>query len=305
MTRNRSLTILALALVSASVAGFAAVRYTAQRPVPIVDRSTRSVPMVVAARDLPVGHFLSEADLQVVNWPGDALPVGYVSQPSNAVGRGLISEVRMNQPIIEAGLAERGSGGGMPIIFPEGMRAVSVRVDEVVAVAGYVTPRTRVDVMLTFKPTSSTQTHTQIILQNLLVLAAGQTVQHNEQGQPMTVNVVTLMVTPEQGEKLVLAASQGGSSSRSATCSMSRMSRRRASATRASSSSAAGRRRRHRRAARPAPGLPRRRRRTPRSRSSRAACGRSSASSSGPIRTIPREDTCRCATRQWYRTVAA
>jgi pilus assembly protein CpaB len=212
MTRNRSLTILGLALLSATVAGFAAVRYTAQRPMPITTERPSAVQMVVAARDLPVGHFLTEADLQVVSWPGNALPVGYISQPANAAGRGLISGVRMNQPIIESGLAERGSGAGLPIIFPEGMRAVSVRVDEVVSVAGYVTPRTRVDVMLTYRPGSSgnnAQTYSQIILQNLLVLAAGQTVQHDEQGRPMTVSVVTLMVTPEQGEKLILAAAQG------------------------------------------------------------------------------------------------
>jgi pilus assembly protein CpaB len=116
----------------------------------------------------------------------------------------------MNAPILEADLAERGSGAGMPIIFPEGMRAVSVRVDEIVGVAGFVVPRTRVDVMLTMKPPQgSEQTYTQIILQNLQVLAAGQTVQKNEKGEPMLVSVVTLMVTPEQGEKLVLAGAQG------------------------------------------------------------------------------------------------
>jgi pilus assembly protein CpaB len=212
MTRNRSLTILGMALLSATVAGFAAVRYSAQRPMQLTTERPSEVQMVIAARDLPVGHMLTEADLQVVGWPGNALPVGYISQPANASGRGLISAVRMNQPIIESGLAERGSGAGMPIIFPEGMRAVSVRVDEVISVAGYVTPRTRVDVMLTYKPQSgaqNAQTYSQIILQNLLVLAAGQTVQHDEQGKPMTVSVVTLMVTPEQGEKLILAAAQG------------------------------------------------------------------------------------------------
>lgn len=204
--------ILGLALLSATVAGFAAVRYSAQRPMQLTAERPSTVQVVVAARDLPVGHLVTDADLQVLSWPGNALPVGYISQPSAVAGRGLISGVRMNQPIIESGVAERGSGAGLPIQFPEGMRAVSVRVDEVVSVAGFVTPKTRVDVMLTFKPTSgsnSSQTYSQIILQNLLVLAAGQTTQHDEQGRPMTVSVVTLMVTPEQGEKLILAASQG------------------------------------------------------------------------------------------------
>jgi pilus assembly protein CpaB len=209
MFRQRPLLILALALASAIVAGFAAVRYSEQQPGPAIARDDASVQVVVAARDLPVGHMLAEADLQTVSWPGRTLPAGYVSQASAAVGRGLITTVRMNAPILEADLAERGSGAGMPIIFPEGMRAVSVRVDDVISVAGYATPRTRVDVLLTMRIPNSEQTFTQTILQNLVVLGAGQTVQQNERGEPITYSVATLMVTPEQAEKLVLAASQG------------------------------------------------------------------------------------------------
>jgi pilus assembly protein CpaB len=211
MARQRPVIIFGLAVVSALVAGFAAVRYSAQQPTQAVpSRDGGGAPVVVAARDLPVGHFITDTDLQVIRWPDRAVPAGYVSDPAGVVGRGLTTSVRMNGPILEPDLAERGSGSGMPIIFPEGMRAVSVRVDDVVAVAGFVTPRTRVDVLLTMRPpTGSEQTYTQIILQNLLVLAAGQTVQQDERGQPMTVGVVTLMVTPEQAEKLVLAAGQG------------------------------------------------------------------------------------------------
>lgn len=202
--------ILALALVSASVAGFAAVRYSAQQPGQVVPDRDGGVQMVVAAHDLPVGHLLTEQDLQVVRWPSRALPEGYVAQVGTAVGRGLITAVRTNAPILEPDLAEPGSGGGMRIIFPEGMRAISLRVDEVVAVAGYVTPRTRVDVLLTMKPVNGgDQTYTQIILQNLSVLAVDQTIHQNEQGEAIPASVVTLMVTPEQAEKLVLASSQG------------------------------------------------------------------------------------------------
>ncbi|HEX6309308.1 MAG TPA: Flp pilus assembly protein CpaB [Longimicrobiales bacterium] len=211
MMRNRSLMVLGLALMSATVAGFAAVRYTKQRPMQLPgERESAAAQIVVAARDLPVGHFVTDGDVRLVSWPGEAVPAGYVTQPAAVVGRGLIAAVRTNAPILEPDLAEKGSGAGLPIIFPEGMRAVSVRVDDVIAVAGYVTPRTRVDVMLTIKPPAGGgQTYTQTILQNLTVLAAGQAVERNEKGEPMTVSVVTLMVTPEQGEKLVLAASQG------------------------------------------------------------------------------------------------
>lgn len=208
MTRHRLLLILTLALASAAIAAFAAFRYSAQRPtlVPSRDSGTQ---IVVAARDLPVGHFLAAEDLQEIRWPSNALPVGYLASMSAAVGRGLTTAVRMNAPILSGDLAERGSGAGLPIMFPEGLRAVSVRVDEIVGVAGFVIPRTRVDVMLTMKPQGANQTYTQIILQNLEVLAAGQVVQKNEKGEPMQVSVVTLKVTPEQGEKLVLASSQG------------------------------------------------------------------------------------------------
>jgi pilus assembly protein CpaB len=208
--RRRPLIILLLALVSATLAGFAAVQYSAKRPAQAPGRTDGGTPVVVAAQDLPVGHLIAEADVRMVTWPTRALPAGYLSAAANALGRGLTTGVRTNAPILEPDLAEKGSGAGMPIIFPEGMRAVSVRVDDVVAVAGYAMPRTRVDVILTFKPpTGGDQTYSQIILQNLTVLAAGQTVQRDEEGKAMTVSVVTLMVTPEQGEKLVLAAAQG------------------------------------------------------------------------------------------------
>lgn len=209
MSRRRLLLILSLALGAAMLAGFAAFRYSSQQP---SSPGTRvgGTQIVVAARDLPVGHFITDADVRVIQYPTSVLPEGYVSQASTAVGRGLIAETKRNSPLLEANLAERGSGAGLPIVFPEGMRAVSVRVDEIVGVAGFVTPRTRVDVLLTMKPSAQTeQTYTQTVLQNLLVLAAGQAIQKNDKGEPMTVSVVTLMVTPEEGEKLILASSQG------------------------------------------------------------------------------------------------
>ena len=211
MTRQRSLVILLLALASASIAGFAAVRYTAQRPADGTDtRDGGTTQVVVAAKDLPVGHLVTEADVLVLRWPSATLPVGYIDQPGSIIGRGVISAVHLNEPFIASNLAAPGSGAGLPIVIPEGMRAVSVRVDDVIAVAGFVLAQTRVDVMLTMKPTPETpQTYTQVILQNMTVLAHGQVAQKDERGQPVIVSVVTLLVTPEQGEKLVLAAKQG------------------------------------------------------------------------------------------------
>jgi pilus assembly protein CpaB len=106
-------------------------------------------------------------------------------------------------------LAEPGSGAGLPIVIPEGMRALSIPVDQVVGVSGFVTTGTRVDVLLTIQPPGQTENITQIILQNLSVLAAGQVYQRDDEGKPVPVNVVTLVVTPEQAERLSLATSQG------------------------------------------------------------------------------------------------
>jgi pilus assembly protein CpaB len=107
-------------------------------------------------------------------------------------------------------LADRESGGGLPIVIPEGMRALSVRVDEVIGVAGFVMPGTRVDVLLTITPRQGDQQPiTRIILQNIQTLASGQTIQRDANGTPQTVSVVTLLVTPDQAERLTLAANEG------------------------------------------------------------------------------------------------
>jgi pilus assembly protein CpaB len=106
-------------------------------------------------------------------------------------------------------LADRDGGGGMPILIPQGMRAVSVRVDEVVQVAGFVTAKTRVDVLVTLDGGDGGSAVTRLILQNVPVLAAGQTVERDREGTPVTVSVITLLVSPEDAERLTLAATQG------------------------------------------------------------------------------------------------
>ncbi len=116
---------------------------------------------------------------------------------------------RTNEPILDAKLADAAEGGGLPPLIPPGMRALSVRVDEVVGVAGFVTPQTRVDVILTITPSGSSDARSKVILQNIRALAAGQEIRRDEDGKPMTVTVVTVLVTPEQAEKLVLASTQG------------------------------------------------------------------------------------------------
>lgn len=208
MKQRRVLIILLLALVAAAVAGFSTLRFLSTRPVAAAaTRPDRKAEVVVATRPLPVGTLLAEEDLRIIEWPAESVPQGYVTVRTDAVGRGLMSAVRTNEPILASELAEKGSGAGLPIIIPEGKRALSIRVDEIIAVAGFVIPGTRVDVLLTIEQNGDART--QVILQNMTVLAAGQTVQRDDEGNPMNVGVVTLLVTPNEAEKLTLAAQKG------------------------------------------------------------------------------------------------
>jgi pilus assembly protein CpaB len=201
--------MLMAASVSGLLAGYVALVYVSEEPAPL-QAATPSQTIVVAARDLPAGSIVRREDVETVGWPGSAVPQGFAVQAGDVVGRGLIVEVRRNEPLLQWKLAQREAGGGLPITIPEGMRAVSVEVDEVIGVAGFVLPGTRVDVLATVMPgTDRTQITTRIILQNVRALAADQKYQQDIQGQPQYVTVVTLLVTPEQAELLTLAATEG------------------------------------------------------------------------------------------------
>jgi pilus assembly protein CpaB len=211
MKRRKILISLALAIFSGILAGYSALRYLEERPAALVASEPRDegAPIVIAANDLEVGAVVREEDVRLVRWPSDAVPEGYATSASEVVGRGVITPVRLNEPLLGSKLAELGSGGGLPITIPPGMRAVSVRVDDVIGVAGFVLPSTRVDVLVTMTPPGSQDPASRVILQNVQAVAAGQEIQRDEDGTPMTVTVITLLVTPENAERLVLAASQG------------------------------------------------------------------------------------------------
>lgn len=211
MKRRKILISLALAIISGSVAGYSALRYLESRPPTLVaaEPSDEGRPVAVAAAELAIGAIVREEDVRLIPWPSEAVPEGYATSVGEVVGRGVISEVGVNEPLLQSKLAELGSGGGLPITIPVGMRAVSVRVDDVIGVAGFVVPSTRVDVLVTLTPLGSEDTASRVILQNVSAVAAGQEIQSDEDGTPMTVTVITLLVTPEDGERLVLAASQG------------------------------------------------------------------------------------------------
>jgi len=210
MRKRRPWFMLVLALCSGIVAALLALKYLRERTTPLMAAEPKRANIVLSARSLPVGAVVTEKDVKVVGWPGDALPAGYIRSVSDAVGRGVITPVAENEPLLEAKVSTKDAGGGLPIIIRDGMRAVSVRVDEVIGVAGFVLPGTRVDVLLTLdRNADRPQSITKTLLQNVQTLAAGQSVTRDKEGKPQTVTVITLLVSPDNAELLTLATKEG------------------------------------------------------------------------------------------------
>jgi pilus assembly protein CpaB len=209
MARMRITLVLLLALAAGGGLALGTYRYMQNVPVKTVSMPTH--PVVGAAVDLELGAQLKADDLHVGEWPASSVPNGAFSTPDEVVGRGLVMPVIQNEPILPMKLAGKDAGSGLPVVIPEGKRAVSVRVNDVIGVAGYVLPGTHVDVLATATPTNSeVDTTTKVVLTNVQVLAAGTKMeQDTEQGKPMAVNVVTLLVSPDEAERLTLGATQG------------------------------------------------------------------------------------------------
>jgi pilus assembly protein CpaB len=168
--------------------------------------------VVVATNPVPLGGVLKSTDLKIVAWPADNVPPGAFSKIDEVVERVAMSNILVEEPVLEGRLAAKGSGLGLSPIIPPGMRAVSVRVNDVISVAGFVLPGSRVDVLVTGVPRAGggeAGPVTRTILSNIQVLSAGKNIQPDAKGQPENVPVVTLLVTPEQGEILTLASSEG------------------------------------------------------------------------------------------------
>jgi pilus assembly protein CpaB len=202
--------MLAVALASGGVAALLAMRYLRQQSVPVLSAPKKG-DLIIAARPLTLGTVLADADVKSIEWTGSALPVGYATSKTDVIGRGVMSPLAENEPILDGKLAPRGAGGGLPVIIDTGTRALTMRVNDVSGVAGFVTPNTRVDVLLTIadKVNTDGETATRIIMQDVRALAAGQQIQPDKDGKPVSVGVVTFLVSPEQAETLALASQQG------------------------------------------------------------------------------------------------
>jgi pilus assembly protein CpaB len=209
MDRNtRTLVVLLVAVVMATVASYGV--YLAVKSIPERRVEVATAHAVVAVRPLTVGALVTKDDVKVLPWPAAGLVPGSFSSIDQVVNRGLIASIAENEPLTEGKLAKAGTGAGLPPTIPEGMRAISVRVNEVIGVAGFVVPGTRVDVIVSLKQADDTVTR--VVVGNVQVLTAGTRFdQENAQkeGKPIPTTVVTLMVTPEDAEKLVLAGDEG------------------------------------------------------------------------------------------------
>jgi pilus assembly protein CpaB len=201
MNRNRALIALLVALVIAVFASRFVYRQmqkaSAIKPIAVSH-------IVVASRPLALGTPLTAQDLALITWPNGTPLQGSFTRIQDCIGRSLITPISKNEPILEGKLAPKEAGIGLPAAIPVGMRAVSVRVDDVVGVSGFAMPGTMVDVMATGTPQGEQDSLTRTIIQDVRVLAAGQTVEQDKQGKPHTVGVVTLLLTPEQSDQLTM-----------------------------------------------------------------------------------------------------
>jgi pilus assembly protein CpaB len=171
--------------------------------------NTKTTPIVVAAKDLPAGVPLTAEEVRLADWPASVPLPGSFSKLDQVVGRPLIYAVGAKEPLLERDLAVPGSGLGLAVKIPPGMRATSVRSNEIVGVAGFLYPGSHVDVLGTFTLPGNPTPLTQTILQNVEVLTAGQQIEPDPQGKPQSVNVVTVLLNPADSQKLLLASAQG------------------------------------------------------------------------------------------------
>ena len=207
--RTRIFAVLAIAILAGGGLAYGTYNFMQNQPVHTVTTPTQ--PVVVASANLQLGAELKKEDLTVVHSPAERRPRDVLARPSDDHRPRPDRSGRQERADPQRQAGVEGSGFGLPPVIPEGMRAVSVRVNEVIGVAGYVLPGTRVDVVATASPTEARADMTsKVILSNVQVLTAGTRMeQDQEKGKPMQVTVVTLLVNPEQSERLALASTEG------------------------------------------------------------------------------------------------
>ena len=208
MSRStRTLLVLLLSVLVAGIASF--VVYQRVQAIPVREIEVRSYSVAVAAKALPMGSLLTATDVKLVAWPQASPVAGAFTKVEEVVNRGLLSSVVENEPLTAAKVEVAEAGAGLAPTIPPGMRAVSVKVDEVVGVAGFAVPGARVDIVVTLS--QQDQSVSRVAVTNVQVLTAGTKYDQDQarDGKPLPASVVTLLVTPEDAERISLASSVG------------------------------------------------------------------------------------------------
>lgn len=206
MNRTRMLVLALFAVALGVLVAYLSYRMLSRRLNP-PDELTQ---VVVAVEKLPLGGRITEQQVRLASWPKANPLQGSFEDPKEIVGRGVVVSIAPNEPILESKLAPREAGAGLTVTIPDGMRALSVKVNDVIGVAGFVTPGTHVDVIAVGSPSGQGNGDVaKVFLENVQVLAAGQNVERDANGQPLqNIQVVTLLVSPEDAQKLALASSE-------------------------------------------------------------------------------------------------
>jgi pilus assembly protein CpaB len=169
-----------------------------------------TVEVLVANEEIPIGTLIEGGKVRLAAWPSELVPEGALRNPDQVVGRVARVTIEKYQPLVESRLVSPGAGL-LPLLITEGMRGMSVKVDNVTGVSGFITPNSRVDVLVSGQPTGSESTESdqkgKVILQNVRVLATGKDIEQKDE-KPVEVPTVTLLVSPEDAEKLTIATKQ-------------------------------------------------------------------------------------------------
>lgn len=212
MGRWKAVVPIVLAVIIAAGGSFFLYKWIQRKTAPpeLAKIETVTVPVAVAAADLPWGTKLKPDMIKTIAFLSESLPPGYFSDASVLENRVLISPLKRNEPIVEHKLAGEGvAGGGVSSVLKPGKRAVAVKGDKVIGISGFIKPGDRVDVLVTITDPRRKREVTKVVLENIFVLATGTQMQENAEGKPAPVDVYTLEVTPKDAEKLALVATQG------------------------------------------------------------------------------------------------
>lgn len=212
MKKFRVVVPILLAIIVAGAGSLLVYSWVQKQAMPkeAVQVQNEAVPVAVVALDLPWGTKLEKQMMKSVLFLKESLPPGYSSEPEKVIGRILVSPLKRNEPITDGKLApESVKVGGVSAVVTPGKRALAVKGDKVIGISGFINPGNRVDVLVTLQDPRDKMDMTKLVLENILVLATGTQIEKNAKGEPAPVDVYTLEFTPEEGEKMALAAAEG------------------------------------------------------------------------------------------------